>query len=180
MTPTSRRRRLESVATVLVATALFAWMFAREKQQSPLIDAPAPDFRLPVAAGDGAQEGDWVRLSDFKGSVVVLDFWASWCAPCRAEVPEMSALARRLAPRGVHVLGINAEHLADAAYESLHRNWGFAYPVLRDPAGQAHSSYEVDVFPTLIVIDQRQKVRFAHSGAPAGGQLEQEILSLLE
>jgi thiol-disulfide isomerase/thioredoxin len=171
---------VESAVTVLIAAALFAWMFVRENRESPLIDAPAPDFRLPVAAGEGAQEGDWVRLSDLKGSVVVLDFWASWCAPCRAGVPEMSALARRLAPRGVHVLGINAEHLADGAYQALYRHWGFAYPVLRDPTGEAHSHYDIDVFPTLIVIDQRQKVRFAHAGAPAAGQLEQEIISLLE
>lgn len=166
---------------LLIASGLIAYMlFAQRSRESPLIDAPAPDFSLFVAAGEGAAEGDRVRLSDLRGQVVVLDFWASWCAPCRVSVPEMSELSRALADKGVRVLGINAEHLPDSAYGTLWKQWGFAYPVLRDPDGQVHQDYGVEVFPSVFIIDRKQRVRFAHIGAPSRAELEQEIASLLK
>jgi thiol-disulfide isomerase/thioredoxin len=170
----------DSLGMILIAVALLGYLFVRRSRESPLINAPAPDFALYLAAGEGAQEGDRLRLSDLRGEVVVLDFWASWCAPCRASVPEMSALARAMADRGVRVIGINAEHLPDSALVSLWKQWGFGYPVLRDANGQVHQDYGVEVYPSVFVLDRQQRVRFAHVGAPSKAELEEEIASLLQ
>jgi cytochrome c biogenesis protein CcmG/thiol:disulfide interchange protein DsbE len=172
--------RLVTFAVTALFVALLGWRIARREPSSPLIDKPAPDFALPVMAGEGAAEGDRLRLSDFKGQVVVLDFFASWCIPCRISVPELSAAAQELAPRGVRFIGINGEPIRRELYASLWREWGFGYPIVQDAANQSLVAYGITSYPSVFVIDRTQKVRFAYNGAPSKALLLRKISSILE
>jgi thiol-disulfide isomerase/thioredoxin len=174
------RERIRSTLFFLAAVAVVAWVFSRRFDRSPLLDKPAPDFALAVAAGEGAAQGDRLRLSDLKGQVVVLDFWASWCVPCKVSVPELSALADQYAQRGVRFLGINGEQLADRTYPLIAQAWGFSYPLLRDPQNAVHVAYHVGAFPSLFVIDRTQTVRYGVAGVPPKSRVEREILNALK
>jgi thiol-disulfide isomerase/thioredoxin len=162
------------------AVAVIAWVFSHRFDHGALVDKPAPDFALAVAAGEGAEQGDRLRLSDLKGKVVVLDFWASWCGPCQASVPDLSALANQYGDRGVRFLGINGESLPAPFYPQIASAWGFAYPLLRDPQNAVHRSYQVQAFPSLFVIDRTQTVRYAVAGVPPKSRVEREILNALK
>jgi thiol-disulfide isomerase/thioredoxin len=171
--------KLKSAALFLAVVVGFFWV-VRRHQESPLIGEQAPDFALPVAAGEGAETGDRLRLSDLKGQVVVLDFWASWCGPCRDSVPELSELSRRFAGQGVRFIGINGEALAAPLYPAIKGAWKFGYPLVRDDQNTAHLAYQVQAFPSLFVIDRTQKVRYAVAGVPTKAQLEREITNVLK
>ncbi len=170
----------QKALTLLVFGGLLVWMFSGRFAHSPLMDEPAPDFVLPVVLGEGASEGDRLRLSDLKGQVVVLDFWASWCGPCREIVPDLSALAEKFADRDVRFIGINSEAIAPPTYEAIGAAWGFKYPILKDGQARAHLAYKINAFPSLFVLDRQGIVRYAVAGVPTRARIEREITSLLE
>jgi thiol-disulfide isomerase/thioredoxin len=126
----------------------------------------AYDFTLPGL--DGAA----VKLSDLRGSVVVVDFWASWCVPCRKELPALDALARRYTdekkPVVILAIGVDKERgnaeklLASAKIASLR--------VLLDPDGKVPSAYDVPTMPTSFVIDAKGLVKFVNAGFTPGDE----------
>jgi cytochrome c biogenesis protein CcmG/thiol:disulfide interchange protein DsbE len=149
--------------------------------RSALVDEPAPSFTLPIVyQPDGTLGSERVRLSDLKGSVVVLDFWASWCAPCQESVPAMNRVAAKYKARDVAFLGINTENQPESRIAWVAQSWRFGYPVVVDGGMQAQRAYAVEAYPTLFVIDRTQTVRFVHFGAPSAAELSQEIESRLE
>jgi thiol-disulfide isomerase/thioredoxin len=140
---------------------------------------PAPDF----TAND--RDGNPVRLSDFNGKVVVLDFWATWCGPCVASMPETNAVAKKYAGRGLVVLGVNVWDEPDAFKSWLPQNARYdAIRFLLDPNGKngkdvAKNLYNVSGIPTQYVIDKQGVIRASFRGAPPRAKLERTVEGLL-
>lgn len=144
-------------------------------QRRALEGKAAPGFSLPVLP----ELRERVRLSDQRGRVVLLDFWASWCGPCRHAVPLLNRVAQRFGSQ-IAVYGINSEQRPDAFLAAVAQRWGMAYPVLRDAALEAQLAYKIEAFPTLIVIDRGGIVRKVYPGEPRESALHDEIKRYLD
>ena len=166
------------LVSLLVVALFAALLFAKFRNDGPLTGKPAPDFALPLVAGEGAEPGDRVRLSDLRGQFLVLDFWASWCGPCKHSVPILNDVAAMLADRGVRVYGINAEGMPAARVKHVATQWAMRYPVLHDPTAEAQLAYEVSALPTLVLVDREGVVRRTYAGSPSAAQLVAEIREL--
>jgi thiol-disulfide isomerase/thioredoxin len=114
--------------------------------------------------------GSQLRLSQYRGAATVLNFWASWCAPCRAESPALAQLSHAYAARGVHFVGINIKDPGRTNAAAFDRNLGISYPSLYDPAGEILLAFRETVppsgIPSTLVID-----RTGHVAARVIGQV---------
>jgi len=143
-------------------------------RSSPLVGRPAPAFALEVVGGAGADERDRIDLSALRGHTVVLDFWASWCPPCRASVPALDAFAS--SHPEVVVVGVNVETDRRAGFvRTAHEDLGARYPTVHDEAGAVQQAYGVQNLPTLLVVDGQGVVIDAHVGAVDARWLETHV-----
>ena len=118
----------------------------------------AMDFTLPVLAGEGA-----VTLSDYQGEVVYLTFWASWCVPCRTEMPYLAQLWERHHENGFRVIAINVdENIEDALKFAAEQDVPFA--MVRDEGRELSNAYKVPGFPTHYLLDRRGRIRYSGLG----------------
>jgi cytochrome c biogenesis protein CcmG/thiol:disulfide interchange protein DsbE len=139
----------------------------------PLWAADAPDFSLPATDGT-------VKLADLKGQVVYLDFWASWCSPCRKSFPWMNEMQRRYRARGLTVVAVNLDKdraLAQQFLAAMHPMFTIAY----DPEGKVASRYDVQAMPSSYLIDRSGRVVSRHLGFREDDKaaMEQTIRALL-
>lgn len=123
--------------------------------------APAPDFTLKSNSGKN------IKLSELRGQVVMINFWASWCGPCRQEMPILNQLYQRYEPMGFTLLGVNVEEDSGAANKVL-REIPVDFPVLYDNKNQVSETYQVRAMPSTILIDRDGKVRYLHKGYKPG------------
>ena len=123
---------------------------------------PAPDFELPVLGGETTKS-----LSASHGKVRYVDFWASWCPPCRVSIPEIVALQRELGGSGFEVIGINVDERIDDALKFLEHH-PMNYDVLSDPRGATAAAYALPGMPTSFVIDPEGRVTLVHVGFRRG------------
>ena len=175
----STRRRWLGLGAALLLGATLASLVGPLLGGDPLEGKPAPDFNLVLARGPGAESGDRVRLSDLRGKVVVLDFWASWCGPCRHSVPLLNDVAAQYGAK-LGVYGINSESYGPELVSFVAGNWGFRYPVLLDPALKTTSAYGVQAFPTIVLIDRQGNVHKVYRGEPTKAALTKRISNLIE
>lgn len=121
----------------------------------------APDFTLKSKSGKN------VRLSDYRGQVVMINFWASWCGPCRQEMPLLEKMHRRYSKLGFVLLGVNVEADSSKANAYL-KDIPVSFPVLYDTNNKASKLYDVSAMPTTIILDRNGKMRFLHQGYKPG------------
>lgn len=118
----------------------------------PRVSLQAPDLTLPTLAGGET------RLSSLRGKVVVLNFWATFCPPCREELPALQRLSKAYAHRGVVVLAVAEDPEGRSAVAPFLKRYGFSLPVLLDPAGGGRRTYEVRAFPTTYLIGRDGRI----------------------
>jgi cytochrome c biogenesis protein CcmG, thiol:disulfide interchange protein DsbE len=112
----------------------------------------APAFSLPRLTGKGK-----ISLDSYRGKAVVVNFWASWCVPCKTEAPLLESAWRKYRDRGLVVLGVNSQDLSSDA-RRFARQVGWTYPLVRDGAGDTLGPYAVAAFPETFFVDRKGKV----------------------
>ena len=125
----------------------------------------APDFSLAAMAGNA------VNLSQFKGQVVMINFWATWCGPCRKEMPVLEQLHKKYKPMGFTLLGVNVEPNSTEAVEWL-KGTPVTFPILFDTDSKVSKLYAVQGMPSTVIVDRKGQVRFVHRGYSAGDENE--------
>jgi peroxiredoxin len=135
--------------------------------QAEEMNIPAPDFTLE------SRQGANLRLQDFRGEVVMLNFWASWCGPCRQEMPLMDDLYAQYKDLGFTILAVNVDENRDEAHRFLDKV-PVSYPILYDPQSDVSEQYEVQAMPTTLMIDRDGNARFLHRGFQPGYEDEYE------
>lgn len=164
--------RIAPILAGLVLVAFIAFFVGR-----PRFDVrPAPDFVAEIISGEGT--GDRVALSGLGGQVVILDFWASWCPPCRRSIPRLNAIQSRYGDRVV-ILGVNVESITPRQLIAYHHDFGAEFPTLADPTQALQRSYEVERLPTLFIIDRDGQIRHMETGVPDQSGLIRTIDALL-
>jgi thiol-disulfide isomerase/thioredoxin len=114
-------------------------------------------------------DGNPWKLSEQAGQVVLLNFWATWCEPCRAEMPALQRLSARYAQAGLQVLAVNFRESPDTVRRFV-ANTGMGLPVLMDADGAAAKSLGIGIFPTTVLVDRRGRIRFTVTGECAWDQ----------
>lgn len=129
------------------------------------VSGPAPDFTLK------SLDGKNLKLSEMRGNVVLLNFWASWCGPCREEMPLLNKIHEKYEPLGFTVLGVNVEDDSDAAKKFIAQR-PVDFPILLDNTNKVSKLYDVIAMPTTVVIDRDGNMRFLHQGYKSGDEAE--------
>ena len=129
------------------------------------VGAPAPQFDL------AAQGGKDVSLAQFKGQVVMINFWASWCGPCRQEMPLLENIYKKYGKLGFTMLGVNVEPDSNAAIDWL-KQTPVSFPILFDKDSKVSKLYDVTGMPSTVIIDRAGKVRMLHHGYKPGDENE--------
>jgi cytochrome c biogenesis protein CcmG/thiol:disulfide interchange protein DsbE len=161
-------RRIVPIAFTLGAVALSGQSITTSRSK------PTPNIAVHTA------DGTTVRLADYKGKVVLVDFWASWCPPCKTSFPALDALYREYQAKGLEVLAVNLDerrHDADTFLEAHpHR-----LTVLYDPEGASPLAFGVKGMPSSFLIDRAGNIRFTHMGysGHVDGSYRREIVRLI-
>ena len=142
----------------------------------PRVGFTAPDFELT------GLDGKVVTLSDYRGKVVFLNFWATWCPPCKAEMPAIQKLTSVYPPEQVAILSVNAtnqDNLADI--QTFVADYGLTFPILLDLDGNINRTYQIQALPSSFFIDAEGQIQKVIYGGPLSeAMLRAEISRLVE
>jgi cytochrome c biogenesis protein CcmG, thiol:disulfide interchange protein DsbE len=172
------------IAVICVLLALIALLAYGLAQNEPDRDvdealargerAPAPALELPRLGGGGNGS-----LADYRGQVVVLNFWASWCEPCKDESPLLERWHQRMRSRGGTVLGVDMLDVTDKAQEFIDE-YGLTYPMLKDKDGEGLEQFGVVQYPETFVIDRQGRIAAVQRGPVDQEFMERSVAPLLE
>ena len=129
------------------------------------ISGIAPDFALQ------SRDGETVTLAGLRGQVVMINFWATWCGPCREEMPHLEALHQRYSALGFTLLGVNVEEDSENA-EAWLEEMPVSFPILFDPENRVSVLYNVLAMPSTVLVDRQGNLRFLHHGYQPGYENE--------
>jgi peroxiredoxin len=164
---------MKGLKTILpgIILAIFA---ASSLASSTLEGQSAPDFVLKSSAGNN------LRLSEYRGDVVMINFWATWCGPCRQEMPLLDDLYGRYERVGFTLLGVNIDDDSRRAMKMI-EELGVKFPVLFDASKDVSKLYAVEAMPVTVLVDREGTVRHVHHGYKPGYEEKYltEIRSLL-
>lgn len=142
------------MASAVLAAVAGGYMALRQPSGPSLRPgSPAPEFALPVP---GAAD---VSLAQLRGRVVFVNFWATWCAPCREEAPSLERLYQSLAGDGFELLGISIDaEDAGPAIEAFRSEYGLTFPIPRDPQKRVYGAYQASGVPETFLVDREGRV----------------------
>lgn len=162
-----------SLLAPLLGLCLLSGLWGCGEQRFQPLDAP--DFSLPLLDGGGR-----ASPGELRGQVVYLSFWASWCEPCRQEMPYLAQLWERHRDEGFHVLAINVDEDVELA-RAFVEEYKIQFPVLLDTDKAVSSSYRVPGFPTHFIVDRNGRIRFSGLGFNLNDvrAVSEEVASLL-
>ena len=175
MTMTIGQWRKIAVPTLTLLSLLTPALLGGSHSALAATPHPASEFAL------SGTNGKTVRMADYRGQVVLLNFWASWCGPCRQEMPVLDRIHQRYKGLGFTVIGVNVdENQADGAKQLVATP--VTFPVGFDPHGMVSTVYAVDSMPSTVIVDRKGNVRLVHRGYQAGTEDEyiQQIKALVK
>ena len=146
-------KKFAAALGVLTVLAVGAAACAGAREESK----PAPEFSLKDLQGID------LSLSSYKGKVLVLNFWATWCPPCRAEIPDFIEAYRELKDRGLEILGLSVDNLSAAALREWAQKAGMNYPIAMATEKIITDYQPGDFIPTTIIIDRGGRIRYRQS-----------------
>ena len=147
-------RSLILIVLIIVGVGIIVLLQSRDSFHNPsgkpLLEkgVPAPDFAFP------GLDGKRLRLSDYKGQVVLLNIWATWCAPCVEEMPSMEKLYQELKDEGFKLLAVSVDESGAEAVTPFMKKHKLGFPVLLDPRGEIKSLYQLTGIPESFIIDK--------------------------
>lgn len=180
------RRRIANFAVPFAAAALVALIWANRGQFTPLdAGSPAPEYTALSLGGEP------VPLSSFRGDVVLLNIWATWCAPCVREMPALQRLHEQLGADGLSVVAVSVDAMPGSLgpfgqpggdVAAFVDRFGLTFPVLHDVSGDIQSRYQVNGLPTTFLIDRDGRIVRKELGAREWDQpaLADDIRAMLE
>ena len=192
--PVPTRKRWIAAAAAAVGVALFAVPFLRGPADRPSASNGPAELSVEKASGPSCAakatanldftlkdiNGANIKLADYKGKVVLLNFWATWCGPCKLEIPEFVEAYERYRDKGFVILGVLSEDdPSPAVLRTFMTEFKMNYPVFREHQALAEANGELWALPTSILIDRRGSICTKHTGAMSKEMLEQEIKGLL-
>ncbi len=169
------RQLAAALSGVALAIAVAPWSFA----QSAAADFALEQFQ--ASASNASSPGKKLSLQDLRGKLVYLDFWASWCAPCKRSFPWMNQLQQRYGARGFQVVAINVDANREEALQFL-QSTPAEFTILFDPGGASAQNYAVKAMPSSYLINAEGKIIRKHLGFnnESAQAVENEIKAILE
>lgn len=133
----------------------------------------APQFKL------ASSDGQMVRLADYAGQVVLVDFWATWCGPCKSSIPWMAEMSKQLGSEGLRVVGVSMDEQGWSAVKPFLEKMPIPYPVVLGNKRVAYLYGDIDALPVAFFIDRNQRVAAIHLGAASRKDFEKTVRTLL-
>jgi len=156
---------MQGLGSIFVKRCALAVMLVAGAAYAADAGGPAPAFTLTDLAGQQA------TLSQYKGQVVMVNFWATWCGPCQQEMPLLDQMYKKYKPAGFTLLGVSVDKEGPAVKELMARK-PVSFPVLLDPANQVSKAYHVAEMPSSVIIDRKGEIRYVHRGYRPGDENE--------
>ncbi|MCS6839827.1 MAG: TlpA family protein disulfide reductase [Roseiflexus sp.] len=163
----SQRELITSAAGALLGVVIIGLVWFSVARENPTalpavgeLNRPAPDLTLPML------DGGSLRLADLRGKVVLVNFWGTWCEPCKEETPALQAAYQRLQSEGLVIVGVNLrrQEASDDAVRKFVQQYGVTYPIVLDVNGEAARLFQISPIPVSYFIDPEGTIRYVRIG----------------